>query len=47
MTVLNAISTAMALLQWIGVFGWGWPNSSRDKQKNHALLTIQEEGTKF
>jgi len=33
LTVLFAITTAVALSQWIGVFGWGWPNSSRVNRK--------------
>jgi hypothetical protein len=33
MMVLFAIPTAIALLQWIGVLGWGWPRSFRVVQK--------------
>ena len=32
----------MALLQWIGVFGWGWPNSLRVKQKIMPFLQFKK-----
>ena len=40
--VLFAIPTAVALSQRIGVFGWGWPNSSRVNQKIMPSLQFRK-----
>jgi hypothetical protein len=42
LTVLFAIPTAVALSQWIGVFGWGWPNSSRVNRKIMPSLQFKK-----
>jgi hypothetical protein len=42
LTVLFAIPTAVALSQWIGVFGCGWPNSSRVKRKIMPSLQFKK-----
>ena len=40
--MLFAIPTAVALSQWIGVFGWGWPNSLRVKQQIMSSLQFKK-----
>ncbi len=40
--MLFAIPTAVALSQWIGVFGRGWPNSSRVNRKIMPSLQFKK-----
>jgi hypothetical protein len=36
LTVLFAMPMAVALSQWMGVLGWGWPMLAKVWQKNIA-----------
>jgi hypothetical protein len=47
LTVLVAIPTAVALSQWIGVLGCGWPNSSRVNLKIIPSLQLKKRVPSF
>ena len=42
LTVLFAMPTAVALSQWMGVFGWGWSNSSSVNRKIMPSLQFKK-----